>query len=506
MRGEAKLTTLGLILTVAAVALLAMPRSSSSFKPRQVPRFIVLRSSGPPLSPGGAPRNSLDPTISNPNSIGSTYLKWDEKAMRMSSDEKEVDDFNIPGGPRVTKLEQPSSVSWGQDGTIYVHSKKDPGVVVGEVDQKSMNNSSTVTTATASPPNKKRLADSALGRDKFNYDRWDRIADGISDTFYSGDDAELEWKKEDEEERRMLAEERERARERWLAANRTGITNTSLEEEMSRFRDLDIEEMRFRNKSFHAREEALTMAYMTRNGAHREKYMWRQDWREVEVFLKLPDNTTKHHEVVVALQEVVHQYPHVGFQYFLNVTIGGKLFFKREIAFKILRDKTFDGGLMWSLQSYDGEGGKYPQMRLLQVVWIKERRFHHIAKHWWNAAFKGEPSINVEYIMDRADQKGVKNFTTVWEEAHKLFKEKIKHKKKIPISLSSDDYEKAKKYEKEINERRRANRKWGLPGVEEDEEWMKPLRAPTKPLKSKELIPRMSTTDSASDYYDNNLE
>jgi len=34
-----------------------------------------------------------------------------------------------------------------------------------------------------------------------------------------------------------------------------------------------------------------------------------------------------------------------------------------------------------------------------QVVWIKERRFHHIAKHWWNAAFKGEPSINVEYIM-----------------------------------------------------------------------------------------------------------
>ncbi|GAB5367865.1 hypothetical protein AAMO2058_001268500 [Amorphochlora amoebiformis] len=472
---------------------------------------------------GDAPE-TLDPMAVEPESVGANYLKWEKKAQEWSSDNSDID---IPGGPRITKLKKPSTVTFGGGGGIYVHpegeeepppsAKRPSGTISMPEDEP---------TAVSRPPETKRRAPEIIEPGHFDYSRWERLADGVSDTAYTGDDPELEWKKEEEDERRALYE---RQRETLIQRNFSALSNENILGEAARFANLTLRDTKrlglnnsdvLLNRTGLRPEEALTIKSLTLNGARRKEYFWRQTEREVDIFIIVPANTS-HKEVRVSQFEIVRPPPLVQFDHFINVTINGKQFFKRQLPFQVKHEKVYDGGVMWSLCDFDGDKSikNYcPPLRLLQITVVKQHYMHHMVKHWWPRAFEGEPDINIEYIPGRMNLNKTRNFVDAWEKAHEMFRERIKNQKKIPIEVSPEQYRKAKIIEQRVNARREKTAKeWALPGVETKHDWWRlgEVSTPVAPRPNKEKkkktiadrskrlekLPITETESDVADYY-----
>ena len=51
---------------------------------------------------------------------------------------------------------------------------------------------------------------------------------------------------------------------------------------------------------------------------------------------------------------------------------------------------------------------------------------------WWRRLLEGEDPIDTSAIADR-DAKGAQAMQSAWQEAHQMFKEKVREHKKIEI-------------------------------------------------------------------------
>ena len=343
------------------------------------------------------------------------YAKWEK--MEFDEDDED-DDGGKPRKPRVTKLEGPARITLGApEPSIAVAARQPPPATTA---------STAVMPAVMAATNSGKKA--AIS---FDYSKWDHIdsdeelsddaaADGIDDRYgYDRED------QEDDYEDPLDVGEQQRLREVMAAADVVPPPPPPSAAPLDPT----------------ARYEALRSA-LTRNGAARESYLWRQTQGEVELCVLLPPGTRAR----AVRPELREQDPQAGRRQTLVlnrvgapangvssgvsgvISGGGDSWFVGELAYPVTQPEASDD-LTWELTDFEPDGGR----RLLHVTFQKE--MPNGVTVWWERALQGEAALDTTTLPDRKWADKLAKQQDSWQEAQRMFREKVKNRKKVPIDL-----------------------------------------------------------------------
>lgn len=203
-----------------------------------------------------------------------------------------------------------------------------------------------------------------------------------------------------------------------VTIDRTGATFTNLEQ------NTGSEISRYIGQKTSATVPTIPIKWTKNGGLVRESYYWSQTADEVTMRLILPN------EINTAAKNIKVSYSNdYGSPRRLEVFVSSKPLLcdclKHEI---ILEDSDVDDGLSWEIETLDST-------RYISISFRKKTLPGTTV--WWDRVFVNDPPIDLMQIEGRksniAETKGL------WEEAHRMFREKISKQKSQRIEIESDD-------------------------------------------------------------------
>eukprot|EP00045_Choanoeca_perplexa_P011395 m.120616 g.120616 ORF g.120616 m.120616 type:complete len:254 (-) comp15616_c0_seq3:791-1552(-) len=157
----------------------------------------------------------------------------------------------------------------------------------------------------------------------------------------------------------------------------------------------------------------------TRNGSATDYYYWCQDAETITVSIFVPQKT-KSRDVTVAVND--------GDPAQLKLDLQENNVFSRTLSAPIapLDD---DDDIDWEL--VDDASATQPR-RLLRVT-LRKKDLGMVL--WWKAAFKGDPEVSPEKLVDRSAQQQQKSesFMEAFAAAQAEFKRRAKTREKLPV-------------------------------------------------------------------------
>ena len=350
------------------------------------------------------------------------YAKWNNALA--ASDDDDDDDERPPGRPRVTRLEGPSQITLGHKDPVAAGPQ--PNVPPGPMTTKPAGGG-----GGGGSGGSKSAAVPRPVRAGLDYSRWDHIDvsdDDDEDGGGSGDDGmevdgDFGGDREDDDRDLLDAEELARAR-------------AVLNEQQQHKSQPPLPQQHQGEPSALAKAttafDALR-AKLTRNGAEREAYLWRQTETEVELSILLPPGTRARDlrpELMRAADDVastdgtaaaapeqvlvVHKKQHA-----TDGAGNSSYFFRGALAFPVTQPETADD-LPWEVSDYEPQNGR----RVLRVTLRKE--VVHNVVHWWERVLQGEDSVDTTAFPDRKRRAGdAEKHQSVWREAERMFREKV---------------------------------------------------------------------------------
>lgn len=164
----------------------------------------------------------------------------------------------------------------------------------------------------------------------------------------------------------------------------------------------------------------LLRAKLTRNGAERGHYLWRQTECEVEFCVLLPAGTRARE----LRPELLPADPLSGARQRIVVhrALGVNLppLFCEALAYPVVQPGSAED-LAWEVSDYEPSNGR----RLLRLTLQKEGLHGGGVIIWWNRAIEGEPSCDTTSFPDRKRSAAAQKQQSVWTEAEALFKARV---------------------------------------------------------------------------------
>lgn len=143
-------------------------------------------------------------------------------------------------------------------------------------------------------------------------------------------------------------------------------------------------------------------------------YKWEQNRYEVVVKMILKDYI-KGSKISLSCHEKV-----------VSIRMNEAIIFERTLAYGVHEvDKEGDSMVEWELQDNDSD-------KLLVITFKKKSPIEN-AIQWWSCVFVGDPQIDVTTIPGRSTSQNA------WEEAHAMFRERMKDRQSIPITTESSE-------------------------------------------------------------------
>jgi len=334
------------------------------------------------------------------------YSKFDKMEF------EEVEDDERPRKPRVTRLEGPSRITLG--------APPEAAVASGPVPHTSGQQKRT---------------------DALDYSKWDRMVIDEDDEDGSEGEGEEELMRDATSSAPAAAGSSD-ASFRYEYPSRSGMS----EQDADAFEEdrLDpSEEVRLREilatPSVSApppsaippedRFAALT-ARLSRNGAVRESYLWRQTEDEVEISILLPPGTRAKQ---VRPQLLPATEPSGAQTLLLERTAGSAPFFRGVLAYPVEQTEEEDE-LVWEITDYEPDdlGGR----RVLRTT-LKKRAMLGVVV-WWARAMQGEAEVDTRALPDRKRAPEAQGMQTTWEQAQAMFKERVANRKPQEVWLSGE--------------------------------------------------------------------
>jgi hypothetical protein len=311
------------------------------------------------------------------------YSKWDN----LDVDDEEEDQ---PRRPRVTRLDGPSTITIGPNPAEVKPAKAEPAVAP------------------------------AHRRSGLDYSRWDALEvdeDDGDDEEDEDDCADMESEALDSGEQARLrevlaAQQAENAATKGAAAAST--PSVPVESKVSAF-------------------EALHMK-LTRNGAARDRYLWRQTEAEVEISVFLPARMGARN-----LQPVLRDSdPLAGTTQALvirSTVSSASPLFEASLAYPVTQPEELED-LQWEVTDFEPPelGGR----RVLRVTLQKQMPPGVIV--WWERAMGDESKVDTTAFPDRKRAGKATEQQTAWQEAQRLFRQKVEERG-LPhtLALGADD-------------------------------------------------------------------
>jgi len=349
------------------------------------------------------------------------YSKWEAMDFDRDSDEEE----DKPRKPRVTKLEGPSRITLGAP---------EPSAAAMALQTVSgpSGGSGSGSLMTASTSNMPKPAAESLAT---SYSKWDHFKDDDedlsseeeeeNDAIHSDDDAEgrgvlkepaqaalASGGLEGDEEDALDEDEHKRLREMMSAA---GVPPAAMPDAPPVVADPTA--------LFEARRKALT-----RNGAAREAYLWRQTEKEVELCVLVPAGT-RARELRPELRES-DLLLHTRQMLVVHRAGGGGAFFEGSLAYPVAQPDTAEE-LTWELSDYEpGPTGR----RLLHVTLLKEAP-DCVRNIWWERALVGEDTLDTTVLPDRKWAEKLAAQQSTWQQAQQMFRDKVAQRQRVPIEI-----------------------------------------------------------------------
>lgn len=170
---------------------------------------------------------------------------------------------------------------------------------------------------------------------------------------------------------------------------------------------------------------ADTLAERTRRGGQTERYLWSQTKGEVTAFFYVPADTRAKQVKLTLAREHVR----------LELS-GARVLVHGEWSHAITPPEDEDDQGDWELLG-GGEGadGVGPAARLLRLTVRKDSPAGVTV--WWERLLRGDPAIDVS-VFEGHDAAASAKLQASWDEAHRLFKERVKAHKPIEIDVTAE--------------------------------------------------------------------
>ena len=321
------------------------------------------------------------------------YAKW----ANASFDDEDEDDK--PRRPRVTRLEGPSTITLGAP---------EPTATAASAQAAASTHAPSPKPATVG-------AKKAPARFGLDYSKWDALALELDDDEEGDgddDDGPMRMDDEDDFEDPLTADEQRQLGEALKDAGAEPPPPPPPQKSAAALFD-----------ELHAKA--------TRNGASREAYLWRQSESEVELGVYLSPGT-RARDLRPVLREADLA---AGTKQVLAVHRAGSsgpgaaaMLFEGRLAYPVAQptagtDESPESSVELSWEVTDFEPASLGGRRLLRVTLAKE--MPHGVVVWWERAIEGEAGVDTTNLPDRKRAALAAKHQTVWEEAQRLFRQKV---------------------------------------------------------------------------------
>ena len=174
-----------------------------------------------------------------------------------------------------------------------------------------------------------------------------------------------------------------------------------------------------------AKAASTQSTWSTKNGGRTEEHAWRQGRDEVVVELFLQSTSTRAKDVVISYDAME------------------RLFVVKAHGAPVLSKK-----LMYDIEPNPGAGSEGESVvdweiksrggaeRFIEFTLRKKSPFAGVCI-WWKCVFVGDPEIDVTTIEGR-DSASAQSNRIAWEEAHKMFIEKVQTRERVELDIEDD--------------------------------------------------------------------
>ena len=178
-------------------------------------------------------------------------------------------------------------------------------------------------------------------------------------------------------------------------------------------------------------------AKLTRNGAERGAYLWRQTETEVELSILLPAGT-RARELAIRLTRGggADAAEAADARQALTIRRRGDFLFEGTLAYPVEPGEypADDSELIWEVTDYEmGSAGRRALRLSLSKVGV------HGVVVWWARAMLGEPELDTLSLPDRKRAPKANEAQAVWEEAQRMFRERAAERAAARVPVEMDD-------------------------------------------------------------------
>ena len=344
------------------------------------------------------------------------YSKWANMEFKDEDDED-----GRPRKPRVTRLEGPSRITLGAP---------EPTAAATAITKQPAAATASSSSAGAGTRSGQAAAAKPKSRSGLDYAKWDAFEDSddaISDEDEFADEPQPIPGNEDDEEDELDERELQQLKTR-LGPSMLPPPPAATAVPPPAPPVADDPEARL----------ALRQKALTRNGAARDTHLWRQTDREVELSVLLPPGTRarelrpelREADLIVGTRQrlILHR---VGAGSGGTGVVSGALG-DFELAYSVVQPESAEE-LRWEVTDYEPAGGR----RLLHVTLQKE--MPHGVTIWWERAVVGDAAVDTTTLPDRRWADRLPGQQSGWQEAQRLFREKVAARERTPIWVDSGE-------------------------------------------------------------------
>ena len=355
------------------------------------------------------------------------YSKWSNMEFKDDDDED-----GRPRKPRVTRLEGPSRITLGAP---------EPTAAATAITKQPAAATASCSSAGAGTRSGQAADAKPKPRSGLDYAKWDAFEDSddaISDEDEYADEQQPLPGNEDDEEDELDERELQQLKTR-LGPSMLPPPSAATAVPPPAPPVADDPEARL----------ALRQKALTRNGAARDTHLWRQTDREVELSVLLPPGTRarelrpelREADLIVGTRQrlILHRVGSgavsgsggsgavsgSGGSGAVSGTVGDF-----ELAYSVVQPESAEE-LRWEVTDYEPAGGR----RLLHVTLQKE--MPHGVTIWWERAVVGDAAVDTTTLPDRRWADRLPGQQSGWQEAQRLFREKVAARERTPIWVDS---------------------------------------------------------------------
>ena len=163
----------------------------------------------------------------------------------------------------------------------------------------------------------------------------------------------------------------------------------------------------------------------TKNGGRTEEHAWRQGRDEVVVELFLQSTYTRAKDVIISYDAMERLFV---------VKAHGAPLLSKKLMYDIEPNpgagSEGESVVDWEIKSRGGVE------RFIEFTLRKKSPFAGVAI-WWKCVFVGDPEIDLNSIEGR-DTASAQSNRIAWEEAHKMFIEKVQTRERVELDIEDD--------------------------------------------------------------------